>query len=399
MAHRIRLSRVVLRNFKSIAACDVRLGNLTYLVGPNGAGKSNFLEALHLVGDSLSGSLDHALRLRGGVSEVRRKSSGHPNHFSIQLELQWGAGGRALYGFNVGALPNGAYDVLDEKCIVGNVGLGPSFHVKSGKLIKSTESAFPAVTADRLALVAASGLADFRPVYDALTMMGLYNLNPRLMREPQRPQDSRMLSPAGENLASVVGHLEKSRPAAMTRIEEYLQAVVPSIQGVRRTSMGPFETLEFRQSVVGSKHPWSFPAMNMSDGTLRALGVLVALFQVGGDQGPTLVGIEEPETALHPAAARALREALKAASQNTQIIVTSHSPELLDDQDLRDGQIRSVVQSDGRTLIVDIDEASRQMIKSGLFSAGELLRLGQLEPDFNDTVSQNRQVDLFADVS
>ena len=32
MAHRIRLSRIVLRNFKSIASCDVRLGNLTYLV-------------------------------------------------------------------------------------------------------------------------------------------------------------------------------------------------------------------------------------------------------------------------------------------------------------------------------------------------------------------------------
>ncbi len=40
-----RLTRVVLRNYRSIAGCDVRLGALTFLVGPNGAGKSKRTEA------------------------------------------------------------------------------------------------------------------------------------------------------------------------------------------------------------------------------------------------------------------------------------------------------------------------------------------------------------------
>ena len=61
------LTRVLLRNYKSIGACDVHLGPLTYLVGANGSGKSNFLDALHLVRDALSSSLDNALNEHGGL--------------------------------------------------------------------------------------------------------------------------------------------------------------------------------------------------------------------------------------------------------------------------------------------------------------------------------------------
>ena len=49
------LHRVALRNYRSIAACDVSLAQLSFLVGPNGSGKSNFLDALGF-------SIDHALR-------------------------------------------------------------------------------------------------------------------------------------------------------------------------------------------------------------------------------------------------------------------------------------------------------------------------------------------------
>jgi len=70
--------------------------------------------------------------------------------------------------------------------------------------------------------------------------------------------------------------------------------------------VGPKETLEFRQTIGGAKNPWRFPAANMSDGTLRALGILVALFQPGGSGRIPLVGIEEPAVALHPAAAGVL---------------------------------------------------------------------------------------------
>lgn len=82
------LTRVVLNNFKSIRACSVSLGALTFLVGPNGAGKSNFLDALRLVSESLNTSLENALRDRGGIKEVRRRSAGHPTHFGVRMEWQ-----------------------------------------------------------------------------------------------------------------------------------------------------------------------------------------------------------------------------------------------------------------------------------------------------------------------
>jgi predicted ATPase len=398
MSSRSFISRVALRNFKSIASCDVRLGALTYLVGPNGAGKSNFLEALHLVSDALIGSLDNALSVRGGLSEVRRKSSGHPTHFGIRLEFQLKNGPQGVYAFNVGALPNRSYEVQEERCILVGSGKGPSFHLKRGELVASSEATFPAVTSDRLALVAASGLPAFRPVFDMLSGMGLYNLNPKLIRDPQKPQEGRLLKSAGENLVSVVGNLERNQPEVLRRIEHYLRTVVPSVQGIERKQIGSLETLEFRQAVSGARHPWRFQAMNMSDGTLRALGVLIALFQGAPGHEPTLVGIEEPETALHPAAAGALREALSSASQRTQVIVTSHSPELLDDTALDADILRAVADRDGETQIAPVDAASRQVLREGLFSAGELLRLGQIEPDeqwLDEHPSE--QIDLFAE--
>jgi predicted ATPase len=392
------LRRVIIRNFKSIGHCDVALHPLTYLVGSNGAGKSNFMDALHFVRDALMGTLDGALNERGGLNEVRRRSSGHPTHFGIRLEFQLRTGAIGHYAFDIAALANGGYAVQNEECVLTGIGKGPFFRISKGQLRDSSELTFPATTPDRLALVAASGLTVFRPVFDALTAMGFYNINPRLMRELQKPQDGRLLKPAGENIASVIGHLERSAPDAKRLIEEYLQSVVPMVQGMERKVIGPMETLEFRQDMAGAKHPWRFLAQNMSDGTLRALGVLTALLQSNADYSPSLIGIEEPETALHPAASAALREALKRAAAQTQVIVTSHSPDLLDDPEIEADSILAVVSEGGETLIAPLDDAARQMLRQQLFSAGELLRLNQLAPDPAVLTYQAvHQAELFGD--
>lgn len=398
MTSSVFLTRVLLRNYKSIGHCDVRLGPITYLVGANGSGKSNFLDALHLVRDALAGSLDNALNERGGLPEVRRRSIGHPTHFGIRLEFLLTDGRPGYYAFHIGALQGRGYEVQKEECVIQAVGKGPFFKIERGLLKSSSEPSFPSVTSDRLALVSVSGMTVFRPVFDALTSMGFYNLNPKVMREPQKPQDGRMLKPAGENIVSVIGHLERVAPDRLAEVQTYLQTVVPMVHGFARKQIGPLETLEFRQDMAGSKHPWHFLAQNMSDGTLRALGVLTALFQGNLDHTPVLIGIEEPETALHPAASAALREALSKASMHSQVIVTSHSPELLDDRDIAPEQLLAVVSEGGETKLAPLDEASRQVMRDRLFSAGELLRLNQLAPDptYLQDVAQ-RQADLFSE--
>lgn len=398
MQSSIFLKRVAIRNYKSIAQCDVKLGALTWLVGANGSGKSNFLDALHFVHDSLDNSLENALRERGGISEVRRKSSGHPNNFGIRLEFNLSDGTEGMYAFNIGALPNNAYEVKREECQIGRKGHGPQFLVEKGSVISTSAQVFPKTTADRLALLNASGLPEFRPLFDAIVSMGFYNLNPKVIREPQKPQDGRILKSAGENISSVIAHLTKSAPDALQSIESYLQQVIPSVHGVERKAIGPMETLMFKQDVTGAKFPWEFYAQNMSDGTLRALGVLTALYQVGEQTRPTLVGLEEPETALHPAASSALREALVRASGKTQVLVTSHSPDLLDDPSIGSDSILSVIASGGETKIAPVDEAARNVLAEHLFTAGELLRLNQIEPDRKVIEAQNqKQLDLFGD--
>ena len=382
-AGRISIQRVVLQNYKSIAACDVELRPLTILVGPNGAGKSNFLDALRFVSDSLRGTLDHALRDRGGIGEVRRRSAGHPTHFGIRIDLALPEGGAASYAFRVAARPQGGHEIQREECVVENPALLQRhfFVVESGSLRESSGPRL-ATSRDRLYLVSASGQPEFRPVYEALAAMGFYNFNPQRIRDLQSPDPGDLLSREGENIAGVMRQLEKTNPRRKKRIEDYLAQVVPGVRGVTVKVIGPKETLEFRQETAGAREPWRFLAASMSDGTLRALGILVALFQAPGPGGTpvTLVGIEEPETALHPAAAGILLDSFQEASQTRQVLVTSHSPDLLDSKHLDTDSILAVESVQGATIIAGIDDSGRSVLRDRLYTAGDLLRMNQLHP-------------------
>lgn len=400
----IFLRRVSLRNYMSIAKCSVQLGALRFLVGQNGAGKSNFLDALRFTSDCLNTSVEHALRDRGGISEVRRRSSGHPTHFGIDLQWELPSGQHGNFSFRIGSRPNGGFEVQEERCLVhaaGGLGDPASYVVRAGKVEEySLPTPPPAAASDRLYLVATSGQPEFRPIYHALSHMGFYNFNPDVIRELQAPDVGEVLAGDGRNLASVLKRLAgEEAEAPLKRITELLGRVVPGITSVTHKPQGKKETLEFRQMVAGSKDSWRFDAENMSDGTLRALGVLVALFQSppSEERRVPMVGIEEPETALHPGAAAVLRAALLEASRRTQIIVTSHSPDLLDDKAITADMLLSVTSQQGNSVIGRIDIASRDAIRDHLFTAGELLRLNQIEtdesPDNESPVSETLDLD------
>lgn len=369
------------------------------LVGPNGAGKSNFVDSLRLLAESLRTSLEHALRDRGGIKVVRRLSRGHPTHFGIRLDLLLSSGTPASYAFQVGALPNGAFRVQREECHISRLSsstLQTFFVVENGTLKDSYPELHSRVEPDRLYLTVVSGLSEFRAVYDGLSRMGFYNLNPERIRDLQEPDAGELLSRDGSNISSVLHRLQTSNPEIVERIEKYLAAVVPGIVKVEPKHLGPKETLIFRQQIMGDQYPWQFNASSMSDGTLRILGVLVAAFQASGrDQRPIpLVGIEEPELAVHPGAATALLEALREVSNRTQIVLTTHSPDLLDEKTLEPDSILSVTSRLGETLIAPVDKATRASIMDRLYSAGELLRLGQIETD-EDAWKASAQLDLF----
>ena len=377
------ITRVVLKNYKSIAACDVRLQPLTFLVGRNGAGKSNFLDALRFVADALNSSLDHAVRARGGINDIRHRSPGHPNHFNIEFEFTLPNSAAGYYAFSIESRSRGRYVVQTEECRIQRAQDNipeAYFRVDNGKIIDTSVKVAPAAVNDRLYLVKASGSPEFRPIYDAFSRMGFYNPNPDMIRDLQDPDPGGMLRKDGSNLTSVFKQLS---PDVRKNIEEYLAVIVPGAPRVHARKFGPKEALRFRQYVAEDKDPLIFYANNMSDGTLRALVILVALFQGDDDAQKrlTLVGIEEPEIALHPGAVAVLLDCLRDAANRTQVIITTHSPDLLDDKHLSVESILAVEAHDGNTVIATVDEASKSVVQDRLFTAGELLRSNQLQPD------------------
>lgn len=392
------ITRVALRNYKSIAACDVALEPLTILVGPNGAGKSNFLDALRFTAQALRFSLDHALRERGGIKEVRRRSRGHPNHFGVRLDFRVPEA-TGWYAFEVGARPKGRYSVRKEECLTrSHDGHVEYFSVEQGVATGSIDHP-PPPSGDRLYLMQVAGYASFRPVYDALSGMGFYNFHPEQIRELQPPDPGELLKSDGSNIASVLSNLKQRVPESAGRVDEFLRKVVPGTVGVESKAVGPKLTLEFRQQVRGDSNPWRFLADNVSDGTLRVLGMLVALYQGSGvgSVSAKLVGIEEPESALHPAAAGVLTDVLQEASERTQVLITSHSADLLDRDAIPVDSILAVVAVNGETQLAPLDEASRNVLRQHLFTAGELLRMDQLVPD--PVLAHPKQLKLFRDVA
>lgn len=377
------LRRIRIRNYKSIAACDLPLRPLTLLIGRNGAGKSNFLDAIQFVADALRTSLPDAIVGRGGASIIRRRSAGHPTTFAIELELAL-EDRTARYGFEIAAAESGYFRVrIEQLRVFGPDGkLEAYFQRKDSRPLISHAATLPPVAEDRLYLANAAGLPEFRPVYDALLATGFYNLSPDSIKEVQQADSSVLLRSDGRNLPSVVARLIQTSPEVMDRIQDYLHVIVPVVRRVDPLDLGPRQTLVFHQQVDSAVMPWPFYASSMSDGTLRALGILVAAHQLTYERRRVrLVGIEEPEVALHPAAVGALLEALREASGQTQILLTSHSPDLLDEIDLEHDGLLVVVAPEGTTRIAAADAASMEALRRHLYSAGELLRMDQLQPD------------------
>ncbi len=389
-----RIRWVEIRNYKSLAQVHVALEPLTILVGPNGAGKSNFIEALGFVKDCLAGSIEMAFKNRGGIGAVRRRSGGHPTHIGMRLILDLDDGVEADYAFEIAAKPKEKFQVKRERCVVRHFMRSAEyrFEIRDGKFSTQIPGIQPQIFPDRLALFAASAIEEFRPVYDFLTAMQGYAIVPHRLRELQEPDPGDLLNRDGSNAAAVLKHLQEQKSSEQYhRLCGLLARVVEGVVRVEYRAVGPMETLQFRQD-VGSKDPWTFESLNMSDGTLRVLGLLLAVYQPGN---PTMVAIEEPEATVHPAVAELLFDVFLDAAHERQVLMTTHSPDILDSKLLKDLQIRAVTMKRGKTWISPLSASSREAIRDRLYTPGELLRADELEPDLETAQKAAEQLNLF----
>jgi predicted ATPase len=375
------LQRVFVRHFKSIKEATVELDRLTLLVGPNGAGKSNFLDSLVFVADCVSESVHHAFTRRGGIAAVRRHSAGHPTNVGMRLLITLADGRTADYSFDIGARQGEAFEVVREKCsIAGAPGESFEYEVHRGELTSTLEGIRPQIASDRLALPTIAALPEVAALYDFLASLRVYSISPseiRKVRDADEGANQPYLLPDGRNAASILQRLTREHPDTYERICGVLRSAVPGLHSVARASVGRFEYVEFRKD-VGTKNPWKFEGLNASDGTLRLLGLLLAVYQP--DAIPFL-GIEEPETSVHPALAERILEVLLDASRTRQVIVTTHSPDLLDAKDLPTDAVRYVDSVKNTTVIAPLADRPSRVIRERLFTVGEMLRNGELSGD------------------
>ncbi len=401
------ITRVVIENYKSIAFCDVRLGSLNVLVGPNGSGKSNFLDALRFVNDACGGSLNDAIRRRGGIREIIRRSNDVKSNFGMRFEFRLPHGMDGHYTFRIQAHAAGGYRVVKEECAIDGHKDGElplHFVMQDGDfdtnaLSVNVRSAF-SLPGDTNLLLALNGIGQvaggFEPVYEAFRSMRFYDISPSDMRHLQPSGSADVLTSDGSNITGVLERLITRNEGAKERIDEYLSRIVPTVHLVQPKTIVDRSILEFRQR--GEKTWEPFLAPSLSNGTLRVLGILVALFQstYNATTPTTLTAIEEPESTVHPGALRVLFDAMREASKSTQVIATSHSPDLLDDKNLDVDSILAVTVADNETRIGPMDEAGRSVVRDRLFTVGELLRMNQIVPDAAATRPADHHAALFS---
>lgn len=151
-----------------------------------------------------------------------------------------------------------------------------------------------------------------------------FNWNIDAIRKPQKniSLSSPFIYPSGRNLASTLLHLSNNAHDDFERIKEYLRRFYPPFKDITFFHSEDFIQILFHED--GLELP--IPASNISDGTLRYLCLLTVLLH---PSPPPLICIEEPEKGLHPDIIPTIAELMIEASQRTQLIVTTHSPDFV----------------------------------------------------------------------
>ena len=400
---------LLLKRFRSLPSEQIDFGNPTFLVGRNGSGKSNIVSAFDFLAEAMANPLKAVFDRRGGIEAVRNRTPGPgsiPPNLGICVSLGGleGDGGEARYAFEVKAQRNHGFVVLREHCSVRPAGAAHSWFDRTPEQGFRTNvgGLGPSLDPTSLALPVVGGEARFAPVVQALSGLRVYSIQPDLLRGMQEPDSGSSLQLDGRNATSVLQEIGRSRRADLNRIIEILGSIVPGTRKVTAAKHGKFLSLELLQeweSRTGhggkpTKKRLRLDANEMSDGTLRAVGLLAAVFQ---RPTPTLIILEEPEATIHPGAIPAILDLIRLAGKRMQVVVTTHSPELLDASWIEPEHLRLVTWHDGATRVLRLGESARSILGEHLSSAGDLMRSDLLErhPELSRLRPGKGQASLF----
>jgi predicted ATPase len=200
---------------------------------------------------------------------------------------------------------------------------------------------------------------------------------PNRLREPNSPDKDKVLSEDGRNWASVIKTLRRTARGkeALDRVFEAMKIVVPSFEDVAVSTVGSYLVPRFKFS-MGAQDKVEFDAVQLSDGTLRIFGILLALYQ---SPAPKLLVIEEPERAVHPGVLGVLADAFREAAESTQIIVTTHSPHFIDH--FAPEEVRVATLDSGLTKVSRVKQTQLEAVKRKLMSMQDFMLAEGLLPE------------------
>ncbi len=333
-----RVQRLKVRNFRALREIEIRdLTPMTVLLGPNGSGKSTVFDVFAFLSECFATGLRRAWDRRGRARELRTRDSEGPT----TIELQYRERPRTpliTYHLEVderGGAPVVVHEWLRWKrgrygapfrFLEYRRGLGRAVSGESpGAEDRGRE--IPLKSPDLLAVNALGQFQD-HPRVAALRdfIMGWHvsYLSAESARSQPEAGPQERLTTTGDNLANVVQYLSEQHPSRLAAIFDTLRRRAPRLERVLTEAMP-----DGRLLLQVKDAPFSHPVLARfaSDGALKMLAYLVLLYD---PEPPPFIGIEEPENFLHPRLLPELAEECRAASERTQLLVTTHSPFFLD---------------------------------------------------------------------
>ncbi len=364
MIHQFRV-----QNFKSIIDVRVEMTPITVLVGRSGTGKTSFVQAIRFLRDVLGSNpqpqptwpnLRPAFALDSATSFfVEFSVTGVPDRFKYDLVINKRGPGHA---------PESERLSVAERCLFHQESTG-----KGGQNRWTVEPELLQVpNPGPIALGRIPSIPEIVIAFTALTSgIGCYTFFDRVLCQPRRESPQRRgLADDGSNYLDVIGEITMNLQDLISRksIVAALQRVNPSISSVELNDLQNPASV-----VVGHRLNGKTLALDLSqesDGLRRFYANLLALYQMPPKQTSIF---EHPEDGIHPGALSMLAEEFQAAPNQGrgQVILTTHSPQLLDHFDV--DQIRVVELDDLKTRIGPISAEQKEAIRDGLLEPGELL--------------------------
>ena len=361
--------------YRSLRAESIQLTHLNLFIGMNASGKSTILDALRFLHEGLQErDFKQAVYSRGGIVHLAWK--GEEAH-QIELVARFENDSKT-YEWSIRLTKEG-YDFSVQEDVSEFRTAAPPSHLLSAD--KGRGWWWSGAKGDRVSLaqppttcaLAAAAVDESFPargVAEFVSRWGFFDPSPFLLRRGWTGLDSSKFDPYGRNLAERLFALQEASPAAFKQIVSATQSVLGlPTQIDLRESRESEDRVYFVQQEPGLRFP--VHQVGASSGTLRMLALMTALF---GEAGSNLIGIEEPENHIHPTALKAFAEYLLKARDRVQILVTTHSPLLLDF--LNEPEAISVVRhsDEGGTCVSHESnpDAIRNALEASGFGLGEL---------------------------